>query len=75
MELLKCGMVEEVKEIFFLKNLIRLEKQKTSDGVTREFLGSQRMSIIAIAKKKEIGFQQTSINKISRQKEFTCLHF
>jgi hypothetical protein len=36
---IKCGMVEEVKEIFFLRNLTWFEKQKTSDGVTREFLG------------------------------------
>jgi hypothetical protein len=74
MELLKCGIVEEVKEIFFLWNLIGLEK-KTSNGVTREFLGSQRLSIIAIAKKKENRVQQTLINRISSQKEFTCLPF
>jgi hypothetical protein len=74
MELLKCGIVEEVKEIFFLWNLIGLEK-KTSNGLTREFLGSQRLSIIAIAKKKENRVQQTLINRLSSQKEFTCLPF
>lgn len=74
MELLKCGIVEEVKEIFFLWNLIGLEK-KTSNGLTREFLGSQRLSIIAIAKKKENRVQQTLINRIPSQKEFTCLPF
>jgi hypothetical protein len=74
MELLKCGIVEEVKEIFFLWNLIGLEK-KTSNGLTREFLGRQRLSIIAIAKKKENRVQQTLINRIPSQKEFTCLPF
>jgi hypothetical protein len=76
MELLKCCMVEEAKEILFLRNMVGLEMQKNIDELSRDFSGvSEYLYIRAIVKKKENRNQQTSIDKISSQKNFTCVHF